>query len=502
MQALSGRGENVSGGREDGGHGYRLTASLFLRLLALIYLTAFASIAVQIQGLAGAEGITPFTAKLAWYAAEHGVERFWLLPTLFWLDASDLALEGAAIAGCGFSVLLLLNVLPRLSLVFLFLLYLSLYHAGQVFMNFQWDGLLLESGFLAIFLSNASLVTVWLFRFLLFKLRFLSGASKLISGDPTWADLSALQHYFETQPLPNPLSWYAHHLPEWLLRFGAAGTLFVELIIPLMMFMPRPWRFAAAWATILWQLLIMATSNHNWFNLLTIALCLFLFDDRALARVLPGPVAGYLARRDLPVVREGLLYRAGMPVLAALVLAVSVVAAWEMAIRGPAPGWLGTAVDRVEAFRLVNKYHVFPTMKTERLELEILGSRDGLEWRPYRFRYKPDDRLARRPPVVLPHHPRLDWMMWFVTVDPVFVPWFDDFLQALVAGSEPVLALLEANPFPEGPPRYLRVEVYDYRFTGPAERQETGQWWTREYLGPFPPLPWVERYTAEEDREP
>jgi uncharacterized membrane protein YphA (DoxX/SURF4 family) len=120
---------------------------------------------------------------------------------------------------------------------------------------------------------------VWLFRLLLFKLRFLSGLAKVISGDEGWRQLTALQHYFETQPLPHVGAWHAHQLPDWLLRVGTGGTLFVELIVPLFFLLPRRFRHAAAWLTILWQLLIIASSNHNFVNLLTIALCLFLFDD-------------------------------------------------------------------------------------------------------------------------------------------------------------------------------------------------------------------------------
>ena len=247
-------------------NGYQLVAALFLRLLGIIYLIAFASLAVQIEGLAGSQGILPFSQELAYVESQTGLARYFQLPTLFWLNAGDTALRAAALAGCAASILIILDRLAKPALIAAFVLYLSLYHAGQVFLTFQWDGLLLEAGFLAIFLNPRSRLVVLLFRWLLFRLRFMSGIAKLTMQDPSWSGLTALNHYFEVQPLPTPLAWYAHQLPSWLLKTGTAATLAVEILVPLMMFLPRSWRFAAAWITILWQLLIILTSNHNWFT--------------------------------------------------------------------------------------------------------------------------------------------------------------------------------------------------------------------------------------------
>jgi hypothetical protein len=227
-------------------HGYRMVSALFLRLMGLFYLIAFISLGSQVQGLAGSQGIMPIADLLADFTARSGIERYFQVPTLFWLHAGDATLNLAIIAGCAAAVLILLQRWTRPALVAAFLLYLSFYHACQPFLHFQWDGLLLEAGFLAIFLTPHSRVIILLFRWLLFKLRFMSGLAKLTYSDPAWANLTALDTYFEVQPLPNPLSWYAHQLPEWLLRTGTAGTLVVELLVPFMMFLPRPWRFAAA----------------------------------------------------------------------------------------------------------------------------------------------------------------------------------------------------------------------------------------------------------------
>lgn len=473
----------------DTGSNYRLVSAWFIRLLGCIYLIAFVSIASQIDALAGSEGILPFAAKLAAIQQPH-FSDYLHLPTLFWLDSSDTALQGAAWSGCAVALLIILGRWQRTALVVAYALYLSIYHACLPFTNFQWDGLLLECGFLAIFLTPRSRVLILLFRWLLFRLRFMSGLSKLTLGDPSWSGLTALNYYFEVQPLPTPLAWYAHQLPEWLLKVGTAGTLFVELVVPFMMFLPRRWRFIAAWLTIFWQLLIILTSNHNWINLLTIALCLFLFDDRAVDRVTPAWLKTRLLNQPVPTRPAPAATHVATFTLAAFVLLVSAGHFRELVKLQSLSGPLGKVVRYAETYRVVSSYHVFPTMKTERFELELLGSVDGREWRPYRFKYKPDDP-AQRPRVVLPFQPRLDWQMWFVTLGPPHLPWFYEFLQALLKNSAPVTALLENNPFPDQPPRFIRVDAYRYRFTDWKQRASTGDWWQREPLGPFSPLPWV-----------
>jgi hypothetical protein len=477
-------------------HRYRLVSSLFVRVLGLIYLIAFASLSTQVEGLAGSNGILPIAVELQRQASGDAIGDFIRLPTLFWLNASDPVLLGATIAGCIVSLLIVLQLRLRTSLALAFALYLSLYNACQPFLHFQWDGLLLEAGFLALWLTPDSRIMVWLFRWLLFRLRFESGVSKLVSGDSAWPDLTALYTYFEVQPLPGPFAWYFHHMPDWLLRTGAGATLFVEILVPLMMFLPRPWRFAAAWVTILWQVLIILTSNHNWFNLLTIALCLFLFDDRALRRVLPSTVLRMLAWRPSqplwPAAVGVKAHSIAVVLLAALVIVISAAQLRMLVTRTLPGGDIGELVGAMEQYRIVNLYHVFPTMTKQRIELEILGSIDGKEWKAYHFRYKPDDP-ARAPRMIIPRQPRLDWEMWFVPLHPRYLPWFERFLDALLENSPAVTALLEYNPFADAPPNMLRVEQYRYTFTDRETRDKTGDWWRREYAGPFEPLPGVAR---------
>ncbi|MBT8122159.1 MAG: lipase maturation factor family protein, partial [Gammaproteobacteria bacterium] len=380
----------------------------------------------------------------------------------------------------------------RAALIAAFILYLSLFHAAQPFLNFQWDALLLESGFLAIFLTPRSRVVIWLFRWLLFRLRFMSGLSKLASGDPAWSGLVALDTYFEVQPLPNPVAWYVHQWPEWLLKAGTIGTLFVELLVPFMMFLPRRWRFTAAWLTIFWQVLIIITSNHNWINFLTIILCLFLFDDRAISRLLPAFMQTRLQLQPAVDKQVDRLIPAAVGILALAIFTVGTLKLVELGSGQRFSGLTGKVLNFTTSYSVVNKYHVFPTMTRKRIELEVLGSHNGLDWQAYRFKYKPQ-QLDRRPAFIVPHQPRLDWQMWFVTLHPKHLPWFDHFLQALLAGSPSVSKLLAHNPFPDNPPRFLRVEAYEYHFTRKDERDRNGHWWKRTALGPFAPLPWMER---------
>lgn len=463
---------------------YQLTSWLFIRLLALIYFSAFFSLAIQITGLAGENGILPFHQLLDALYQQHGSAAWWKLPTLFWIDSSDLALQGAAYTGCAVSLLLLFGIRQQLSLILLFLLYLSLQLAGQVFLNFQWDYLLLESGFLAILLIRGPThLVIFLFHWLLFRLRFLSGISKLLSADPSWSGLTALNYYFETQPLPHIGSWYAQQLPGWLLQGGVIFTLFAELIVPFFIFMPRRFRLFAAATTILLQLIIIATSNHNFINLLTIILCLFLLDDSIVRRFFPSRL------RSLPIQTgstTGGLHRPLTLIAAFLIFSISLPLGYSLISGQQLPATLRQWAVAVRIYGIGNVYHVFPTMQTERHELQIEGSMDGKEWKPYLFRYKPGP-LERKPPFIIPHQPRLDWMVWFVpTQSPRNIHWFNRFMHKLWEGSPEVTGLLEESPFSEKPPRYLRTLVYRYQFTTHDQKQQRGDYWKRAYLGEFP----------------
>ncbi len=466
---------------------FALVSWLFLRAIGLIYLTAFVSFGVQGLGLIGSHGILPLAEFTGAIRSQLGLERYWLFPMVFWLDQSDFAIQAICWAGAALSLLLVFNVLPRLNLLFLYVLYLSLFYAGQTFTGFQWDLLLLESGFLALILSIVPKLGVWLLRWLLFRFMFLSGAVKLLSGDPTWANLSALSYHFHTQPLPTPLAWYADHLPRRVLTASTAATFIIELGLPFLIFCPRRLRFIAAFGFILLQLLIMLTGNYTFFNILVLALCLVLFDDAALRKTLPRGLVRY-AQSHVQNIRLGKVASLAAGALALLIAFVGLVqihAAFGGRISAPAR-WID---DAIAPFGIVNSYGLFAVMTTVRLEIIVEGSDDGVHWSEYAFKYKPGD-VMRPPRWNIPYQPRLDWQMWFAALGtPAQNPWFERFLQRLLENSPEVTALLASNPFafPHKPPIYVRALLYDYRFSSREEKDKTGAWWVRQPEGIYYP---------------
>jgi predicted DCC family thiol-disulfide oxidoreductase YuxK len=449
---------------------------LFLRLLAAIYLIAFASLAVQITGLIGAHGILPLGGYLAAVSRTLGMRGYWSMPTIFWLAHGDGFLRAASIAGVVMALLLLPGILKasweRLLLVCLYILYLSFSTAGQDFLSFQWDSLLLETGFLAIFLGNSKFV-VLLFRWLLFRLMFLSGVVKLTSHDPVWRDFSALAFHYMTQPLPTPLAWYMYQLPLAAQRFSTAFTLFIELAIPFLFFAPRPWRFIGAALALFLQVMIFLTGNYTFFNLLTMSLCVLLFDDRALGRL------------RLPA-RSARTSALAVWAAAIVILVLSVSEIDEMFLQS-SPEAENALVRIAGPFQIANTYGLFASMTTTRPEITVQGSNDGVQWLDYEFPYKPGD-LRQPPHWVAPYQPRLDWQMWFAALsDYRASPWFTNLMVRLLQGSPDVLGLLKKNPFPNAPPKYVRAQLFDYSFTNFAMRRATGDWWKRELQGLYFP---------------
>ncbi len=462
---------------------FDLTRWLFLKALGLTYFFAYLSFALQATGLIGSNGITPIGDFLQEVHAQFGAQGYLLVPTIFWFNASDTFLQLVAWAGVILSMLLIIGWARRVIVVLLFVGYLSIASAGQVFMSFQWDVLLVEASFLAIFIDFG--ITIWLYRLLLFRLMFLSGAVKLLSGDPTWHDLTALNYHFETQPLPTVIGWWMHQLPDAVHRLFTLATFCIELILPFFIFFPRHLRMLAGMGIIFLQILILLTGNYTFFNLLTIALCLFLFDDAALRRLVPARLAqrssASFARRP-----HSKVTRWAMGTLATL-LVIMGVGQLVITLRGEVPQPIGAVMDFLEPFQLVNRYGLFANMTTTRPEIIVEGSNDGQNWQAYEFRYKAGE--VTRPPLwVAPLQPRLDWQMWFAALGPYQQnPWFINFLLRLLQGSPDVTHLLENNPFPDHPPRYVRAMLYEYHFTDPATLSSTGAWWRREPIGVYVP---------------
>jgi lipase maturation factor 1 len=461
-----------------------LVWSVFVRLLGLIYLSAFVSFGAQALGLIGSHGILPLADLVSDLSAHFGAERFLLMPMVFWWKATDLAIEAVCWGGAALAALLVLNRLTRSALLALYILYLSLLYAGQEFMTYQWDTFLLETGFIAFLMSLWRPAGVWLLRWLLFRFMFMSGAVKLLSGDPTWWDLSALSYHFLTQPLPTPLAWYAAHLPLSILRFATGLTFFVELVLPFLIVFPRRIRFAAAAGILTLQVCILITGNYNWFNLQTMLLCLVLFDDAALEAILPRRVTESLLRRmrGMPSARA---VRIAVGVIAALMVFCSLVQ-MDSRFGGSPPAAAEWAAALLEPVHVANGYGLFAVMTTKREEIVIEGSDDGADWKEYEFRYKPGD-LSRRPLWNIPHQPRLDWQMWFAALDdPRHLRWFWRFVQKLLENDPTVTGLLEKNPFASRRPVYVRAVFYDYTY-GSADDKARGIWWDRRRVGVYFP---------------
>ena len=464
---------------------FDLVAWLFLRAMGLIYLSAFVSFGVQALGLIGSHGIQPLGEFLDAARSQLGPERYGLLPTVFWLNQSDFAIQATCWAGAALSLALLCDVFPSACLFLLYVLYLSLFYAGQIFMGYQWDTLLLESGFLALILSIATRPGIWLIRWFLFRFMFLSGAAKLLSGDPTWHNLSALSYYFETEPLPTPLAWYAHHLPAAVLSACTAATLTIEVGVPFLIFCPRRLRSVAAYGIVFLETLIIITGNYTFFNLLTIALCLVLFDDAALRKALPQSLTRFF-KRHAREVHPGEVGGFTVAAFALLTIFAGLVQLRMVFGSGVSDRAMWVA-NEIAPLRIVNTYGLFAVMTTTRPEIVVEGSDDAVHWSEYGFKYKPGD-LMRAPRWNIPHQPRLDWQMWFAALGSASEnPWFTHFLERLLQNSPDVIALMGTNPFPSKPPRYVRALVYDYRFTTPEEKAKTGAWWVRQPQGIYFP---------------
>jgi len=512
-------------GPDPGPASYILTRWLFVRLIALVYFIAFVSLACQVQGLIGSQGILPAAEFLERAYAAIGSEAYWRLPTLAWFACSDQALVTACWAGAGIAVLVFFRVVPAVGLAVLWVLYLSLFHVGQSFLSFQWDLLLLETGLVAIFISSWKLwprlkhepppprMAMYLAWWLLFRLMFASGVVKLLDDGPTnraWHELTALNYHYETQCIPNAVAWYAHQLAPWFQKFSVAAMFGIEIVVPFLIFLPRRIRLLAFFPLALLQLLIILTGNYNFFNVLTIALCCCLLDDAFLRRFFPRAMRDRAAAGSRT--RSPFVQRWAATFFALAALTVSAVwmgytlrrdrsqglTSYLQHARPTGNGLLAATVrgavdasewlfSRTRPLASINTYGLFRNMTIKRPEIIIEGSNDGRTWLAYEFKWKPGD-VMRRPSQVAPHQPRLDWQMWFAALGNYRQnPWFVNFMERLLEGQTEVLALLRDNPFPDEPPRFVRAMLYDYHFTTWQERRDSGAWWRRELIGPYLP---------------
>jgi hypothetical protein len=474
-----------------------LSVWLFLRVLGVIYFAAFLSLAFQIKGLIGSRGILPAIEFIA-RRKRFGFGRFHHDPTLFWFNSSDTFLVALACLGVVFSGLLVIGFAPFPLLIILWIFYLSLFTVCRIFLGYQWDVLLLETGFLAIFLaplqwaphfpptSASPPIILWLLWWLLFRLMFSSGLVKLNSGDRVWRNLTALCIHYETQPLPTSLAWHAHQLPVRFHQVSTAVMFAIELGAPFLILGP-PWaRTTAAVLFIVLMILIQLTGNYAFFNLLGIALSILLLDDRTLAVVFRWFSIDVLSLKLIPCPPFTDWMTLAVALLFLSLSVLPIVRLFQARVNWP--GWLQSFFEFFEPFRFVNSYGLFSVMTIERPEIIVEGSDDANTWQAYEFKWKPGN-VKRPPRFIAPHQPRLDWQMWFAALGFYHNhPWLHSFLIRLLEGSPSVLSLLETNPFPDKPPRYVRCIIYDYRFTSRAERRATQAYWKAERRGIYCPI--------------
>jgi hypothetical protein len=507
---------------------------IFLRALAAIYFSAFYSLLFQIKGLIGPDGIFPAKDYLAAVAQSFPSTRYWYAPSLFWLSSSSHMLMAVIWIGLAASVVAFLNLWPRFSFFICFVCFLAFITASGEFSNYQSDGMLLEAGFIALFFvprgllpglganSPPSRASLFLLQWEWFRIYFESGMVKLISGDPQWRGLTAMDEYYQNGPLPTWIGWYVEHLPHWFHAASAAGTLVLELALVFMLFFPRRVRLICFLIVTPWEIGVILTANYTFLNYLVLSLGFLLLDDKALLPLVPARYRAALAATtvDLDGGEEGREERANSPHLVdisdaaefranrkamaarlsahfgAIRLAVAaVMLSWifynttaEMILIPFRSVPLPTApIAALDSFRIANQYGLFARMTNGRYEIEFQGSNDGENWTAYPFRNKPQ-ALNKPPGIYAPYQPRFDWNLWFASLG----DWREDELvpiteERLLSNDADVLSLFKGNPFPEFPPRYVRAVLWQYWFTSEDEKRRTGNWWRRQLLGLYAP---------------
>ncbi len=479
---------------------------IFLRALGLIYFSAFFALIFQIKGLIGPEGILPAGEYLTAVDRALHAERLWFAPTLLWLSASSHMLIALCWVGMLASVLLVVNVWPRGMLAVCFVCYLSFVSAAQEFSGYQSDGMLLEAGFLSLFLAPRgwwpglgagtppSRASYFLLQWEWFRIYFESGLVKLLSGDPEWRHLTAMVDYYQNGPLPTWVGWYAAHLPHWFHWWTALLTLVMELGLVWLAVLPRPLRLLCFWIVTPWEAAVIVTANYTFLNYLVLALGFLLLDDSAVARWVPARWRS----RAAPALTEGQVTEspAWRRQAGAAGLALSAVAlTWVAYVTAAELIWMGwrtaplprAPVAALEPLRIANQYGLFAVMTRGRYEIEFQGSDDGEHWTAYPFRYKPQ-ALDKAPRIYAPYQPRFDWNLWFASLStwaqqPI-VPRTEELL---LRNDRDVLGLFAGNPFAGKPPQMVRAVLWQYWFTTPAEKRATGNWWRRVLLGTYAP---------------
>jgi hypothetical protein len=497
---------------ERGASGRLLPRWIFLRALGLIYYSAFFSLVFQIRGLIGPHGILPAGEYLQALAERFGHTSYWYAPTLLWFSSGAHMLTGICWAGMIASLLLVLNIWPRGMLAVCFVCFLSFVSAAQDFSGYQSDGMLLEAGFIAMFLAPAgfrpgwgeesrpSRASLFLLVWECFRIYFESGVAKIMGGDPQWRNFTALDEYYQNGPLPTWIGWYMQHWPHWIHAATAFGTLALELGLAWMMFLPRRLRILCFLIITPWQIGIILSANYTFLNYLVLALGFLFLDDQFVLPRLPRLLKkSYLATKEAkpivaPIVEDKWRKTLRAQVSALKLAVAAVMLTWIFYATlaqlvwmvKPWPKWT-TPVSALEPFRIANRYGLFAVMTRGRYEIEFQGSDDGQNWLVYPFRFKPQDP-SKAPGIYAPYQPRFDWNLWFASLS----SWRQEPLvvrteQRLMHGDADVLLLFSGNPFPHAPPRQVRAVIWQYWFTTPSEKRAQGMWWRRQQLGLYAP---------------
>jgi hypothetical protein len=498
---------------ERGASGRLLPRWLFLRALGLIYYSAFFSLVFQIRGLIGPHGILPANEYLQALAENYGHTGYWYAPTLLWFSSGSHTLSGICWVGMIASLLLVLNFWPRGTLAVCFVCFLSFVGAAQEFSGYQSDGMLLEAGFIALFLapggfrpgwgedSPPSRASVFLLLWECFRIYFESGVAKIRGGDPQWRNFTALDEYYQNGPLPTWIGWYMEHLPHWFHAATSFFTLALELVLVWAMFLPRRFRIACFFVVTAWQIGIILSANYTFLNYLVLLLGILLLDDQFVLAYLPSFLKkSFLATKEAKPLAQQQEERAwrkklGTQISALRLAVTAVMLSWIFYATFAELVWMfkplplpTTPVSALEPFRIANRYGLFAVMTRGRYEIEFQGSDDGQTWLVYPFRFKPQDP-SKAPGIYAPFQPRFDWNLWFASLgswrqEPIVVRTE----QNLLRGDADVLSLFAANPFPHAPPKQVRAVIWQYWFTTPAEKSSQGLWWRSQLLGLYAPI--------------
>jgi hypothetical protein len=504
---------------------------LFLRALGLIYFSAFFSLLFQIRGLIGPAGILPASEYLKSVASAAGHARYWYAPTLLWFSTGSPMLMLLCWTGLVAAVLLVFNIWPRGMLLVCFVCFLSFVSAASEFAGYQSDGMLLEAGFISLFLAPTGFrpelgrldppirASVLLLLWEWFRIYFGSGVAKLASGDPQWRHFTAMDEYYQNGPLPTWIGWYVQHFPHWFQVATAFGTLALELVLVWMLFLPRRWRMVCFFIVTPWQIGVILTANYTFLNYLVLALAVLLLDDRFLVQFVPArwrdrfpepkvvdealaasfdseSIVGAHSAHSVAQVGERTWRVRLQQQFASLKLSLTAVfLTWLFYASAAQLIWMiwpgfplpTTPVAALEPFRIADRYGLFAVMTRGRYEIEFQGSTDGQNWVTYPFRFKPQDP-SQAPGIYAPYQPRFDWNLWFASLgawrsNPI-VPRTE---MRLLGGNADVLALFAGNPFPHESPRKVRAVLWQYWFTTMAEKRTQGLWWRRELQGLYAP---------------